>query len=36
LTYTGLFVLRIATARYGAHPGGQTVQKLPQLFPKPE
>jgi methionyl-tRNA synthetase len=26
----------IAAARYGAHPGGQTVQNLPQLFPKPE
>jgi methionyl-tRNA synthetase len=26
----------LETARYGAHPGGQTVQKLPPLFPKPE
>jgi methionyl-tRNA synthetase len=23
-------------ARYGAHPGGQAVEKLPPLFPKPE
>jgi methionyl-tRNA synthetase len=23
-------------ARYGAHPGGQAVKKLPPLFPKPE
>jgi methionyl-tRNA synthetase len=26
----------IEHAHYGAHPGGQTVEKLPPLFPKPE
>jgi methionyl-tRNA synthetase len=28
--------LALDGARYGAHPGGQTVHKLPPLFPKPE
>jgi methionyl-tRNA synthetase len=26
----------IAAASYGAAPGGRTVEKLPQLFPKPQ
>jgi methionyl-tRNA synthetase len=28
--------IELAGARYGSHPGGQAVQKLPPLFPKPE
>jgi methionyl-tRNA synthetase len=26
----------LAVARYGARPGGASVQKLPPLFPKPQ
>jgi len=28
--------ITIEAARFGSHPGGQTVEKLAPLFPKPE